>query len=107
PFSGAISVCRNRRWPIDHMQRSPRQATWRSNMQKIVPCLWFDTQAEEAANFYVSQIKNSKMGEISYYDEDRHMPPGTPLTVMFQLHGQDFMALNGGPHFQFNHAISF
>jgi len=70
-------------------------------MQKIVPYLWFDTQAEEAANFYASLYKNSKMGSVS------HGPNGEVFMVTFQLDGQEFMALNGGPRFQFTEAISF
>jgi predicted 3-demethylubiquinone-9 3-methyltransferase (glyoxalase superfamily) len=69
-------------------------------MKKITPFLWFDTQAEEAMNFYVSIFKNSKAGEIS------RGPDGTAFTVNFQLDGQDFMALNAGPHHKFNEAIS-
>jgi predicted 3-demethylubiquinone-9 3-methyltransferase (glyoxalase superfamily) len=80
-------------------------------MQKISPCLWFDNQAEEAANFYVSIFKNSKIGNITRYGEEGHevhkMPAGTVMTVAFQLEGQDFVALNGGPVFKFNEAISF
>jgi len=80
-------------------------------MQKISPCLWFDNQAEEAANFYVSIFKNSKIGNITRYGEEGYevhkMPAGTVMTVEFQLEGQDFIALNGGPVFKFNEAISF
>jgi predicted 3-demethylubiquinone-9 3-methyltransferase (glyoxalase superfamily) len=80
-------------------------------MQKISPCLWFDNQAEEAANFYVSIFKNSKIGNITRYGEEGYevhkMPAGTVMTVAFQLEGQDFVALNGGPVFKFNEAISF
>jgi predicted 3-demethylubiquinone-9 3-methyltransferase (glyoxalase superfamily) len=76
-------------------------------MQTINPCLWFDTQALEAANFYLSVFKNSKLGKVSYYGEGAPLPKGTVLTVTFQLDGQDFMALNGGPVFKFNEAISF
>jgi predicted 3-demethylubiquinone-9 3-methyltransferase (glyoxalase superfamily) len=80
-------------------------------MQKISPCLWFDNQAEEAANFYVSIFKNSKIGNITRYGEEGYevhkMPAGTVMTVEFQLEGQDFVALNGGPVFKFNEAISF
>jgi len=80
-------------------------------MQKITPFLWFDNQAEEAANFYVSIFKNSKIENISRYEEEGHeihgRPAGTVMTVGFQLEGQDFTALNGGPVFKFNPAISF
>jgi predicted 3-demethylubiquinone-9 3-methyltransferase (glyoxalase superfamily) len=79
--------------------------------QSIVPCLWFDTQAEEAARFYTGVFKNSKMGKISRYTEagrEAHgKPPGTVMTVEFELNGQPFTALNGGPHFKFNEAVSF
>ena len=75
-------------------------------MQKITPCLWFDTQAEEAARFYVSIFKNSKIGEISRYGEVGPGPKGGVLTVAFELDGVRFTALNGGPVFKFNEAIS-
>jgi len=80
-------------------------------MQRITPCLWFDNEAEEAANFYVSIFKNSKIGNITRYGEEGYeihkMPAGTVMTVEFQLEGHDFVALNGGPVFKFNEAISF
>jgi predicted 3-demethylubiquinone-9 3-methyltransferase (glyoxalase superfamily) len=76
-------------------------------MNKIAPCLWFDDQAEEAANFYVSNFKNSKVSDISYYTEAGPRPAGSVLTVTFELDGQEFIALNGGPEFQFDEAISF
>jgi predicted 3-demethylubiquinone-9 3-methyltransferase (glyoxalase superfamily) len=76
-------------------------------MQKITPCLWFDTQAEEAANFYVSLFKNSKVLSISHFGEAGPRPAGTVMTVNFQLDGQEFIALNGGPEFNFTEAISF
>lgn len=75
-------------------------------MQKITPFLWFDDQAEEAANFYVSIFKNSKVGRISRYGEGGPRPKGTAMSVTFQLDGQEFMALNGGPEFTFTPAIS-
>jgi predicted 3-demethylubiquinone-9 3-methyltransferase (glyoxalase superfamily) len=75
-------------------------------MQKIVPYLWFDTQAEEAVNFYTSLFKNSKILEISRYGEGMPLPAGTVLTISFQLEGQDFVALNGGPSFKFTEAVS-
>jgi predicted 3-demethylubiquinone-9 3-methyltransferase (glyoxalase superfamily) len=82
-----------------------------SFMQKITPCLWFDNQAEEAVNFYVSILKNSKAGRITRYGdagaEISGRPKGTVMTVTFQLDGQEFMALNGGPLFKFTEAISF
>ena len=76
-------------------------------MQKISPCLWFDDQAEEAANFYVSIFKNSKIVEVSRYGEAGPMPAGTVLTVAFELEGEEFLALNGGPEFNFTEAVSF
>ncbi len=80
-------------------------------MQKITPCLWFDSNAEEAANFYASVFKNSKIGKISRYGKEGYeihgQPEGTVLTVEFELNGQTFTALNGGPVFKFNEAISF
>jgi len=75
-------------------------------MQKITPFLWFDDKAEEAMNFYVSTFKNSKRGRISRYGEAGPGPKGTVMVATFQLEGQDFMALNGGPHFKFTEAIS-
>lgn len=75
-------------------------------MQKITPFLWFDTQAEEAANFYVSIFKNSKIVAVSRYGEGGPGPKGSVMTAAFQLEGQDFIALNGGPQFKFTEAIS-
>jgi predicted 3-demethylubiquinone-9 3-methyltransferase (glyoxalase superfamily) len=78
--------------------------------QKITPCLWFDQNAEAAAKFYVSLFKNSKIKHIQRYDPESskaaRMPEGTVLTVSFQLAGQEFTALNGGPIFKFTEAIS-
>jgi predicted 3-demethylubiquinone-9 3-methyltransferase (glyoxalase superfamily) len=76
-------------------------------MQKITPCLWFDTQGEEAANFYTSVFPNSKILNISRYGEAGPGPEGQALTVSFELDGQEFTALNGGPQFTFSEAISF
>jgi predicted 3-demethylubiquinone-9 3-methyltransferase (glyoxalase superfamily) len=82
-----------------------------ANAQSIIPCLWFDDQAEEAAKFYTRIFKDSKLGRISRYGEagrEVHgKPPGTVMTVAFELNGQPFTALNGGPVFKFNEAISF
>ena len=75
-------------------------------MQKIVTFLWFDNQAEEAAKFYVSLFKNSKMGAVARYGDAGPGPKGTAMSVQFQLNGQDFYALNGGPMFKFTEAIS-
>jgi len=80
-------------------------------MQKITPFLWFDTQAEEAVNFYSSLFKDSKVGNASRYDEAgaaaSGRPEGSVMTVSFQLNGQEFTAINGGPHFKFNPSVSF
>jgi len=76
-------------------------------MQKITPFPWFDDQAEDAANFYTSIFKNSKIVNIARYGEAGPGPAGTVMTVAFQLEGQDFIALNGGPQFKFTEAISF
>jgi predicted 3-demethylubiquinone-9 3-methyltransferase (glyoxalase superfamily) len=78
-----------------------------NNMQKITPYLWFDDQAEEAANFYTSIFKHSKVGEVTRYGKARPRPEGMAMTVSFELQGQEFVALNGGPEFKFNEAISF
>src|SRR5713101_9034343 len=77
------------------------------HMQKIGPCLWFDGQAEEAARFYTSIFKNSRIVNTTRYPEVSHRPAGSVLTVQFILDGQDFVALNGGPEFTFTPAISF
>ena len=76
-------------------------------MQKITPFLWFDKEAEEAANFYVSVFNNSKIVSVGRYGEAGPGPKGTAMSVTFELAGQKFMALNGGPHFKFSEAISF
>src|SRR5687767_10129404 len=82
-----------------------------ATIQKITPNLWFDRQAEEAARFYTSVFKNSKIGRISRYSKEGYevhkMPEGTVMTVEFELQGQKFVALNGGPVFKFNEAVSF
>ena len=75
-------------------------------MQKITPFLWFDGNAEEAVNFYVSIFKNSRIIRVSRYGERGPGPKGTVMSATFQLEGQDFMALNGGPQFKFTEAIS-
>ena len=76
-------------------------------MPSITPFLWFDTQAEEAANFYTSIFKNSKIETIARYGEVGSGPKGSVLTVVFHLDGQKFIALNGGPRFKFTEAVSF
>jgi len=79
--------------------------------QRITPCLWFDTEAEEAAKFYCSVFKDSKLGKISRYTEAgrdvHHKPAGSVMVVEFEIEGQTFTALNGGPNFKFNEAVSF
>jgi len=76
-------------------------------MKKITPFLWFDGNAEEAMNFYTSIFRNAKVGSISRYGEAGPGPAGSVLTASFELEGLQFTALNGGPHFKFNEAISF
>ena len=79
--------------------------------QKITPFLWFNDQAEEAAKFYISIFKNSKIGKVTHYDEEAAGPTGRPagsvMTIEFDLEGQRFVGLNGGPHFKFTEAVSF
>jgi predicted 3-demethylubiquinone-9 3-methyltransferase (glyoxalase superfamily) len=75
-------------------------------VQKIYPFLWFDSQAEEAANFYTSIFKNSRIVTVTRYSEVGPGPAGSAMTVVFELDGQRFTALNGGPHFKFTEAIS-
>ena len=74
--------------------------------QKITTFLWFDSNAEEAANFYVSVFKNSRVTAVSRYGDAGPGPKGTVMTIGFELDGQEFTALNGGPHFKFTEAIS-
>jgi predicted 3-demethylubiquinone-9 3-methyltransferase (glyoxalase superfamily) len=76
-------------------------------MKKITPFLWFDGKAEEAMNFYVSIFKNSKIGKVTRYGAGGPGPAGSVMSATFQLEGQDFFALNGGPQFTFTPAISF
>lgn len=82
-----------------------------ANIQSIVPCLWFDSQAEEAAKFYTGIFDGGRITQVSYYTEvgrEQHgQEPGTVLTVEFEINGQKFTALNGGPLFKFSEAISF
>src|SRR2546426_11093263 len=82
-----------------------------TTMQRITPFLWFNDQAEEAVNFYVSIFKNSRIGSVARYDEERAKAAGrargSVMTVAFELDGQEFTALNGGPLFKFTEAISF
>jgi predicted 3-demethylubiquinone-9 3-methyltransferase (glyoxalase superfamily) len=76
-------------------------------MQNIVTCLWFDTEGEDAANFYVSLFKNSRILSVSHYGEAGPRPAGTVMTVSFELAGREFLALNGGPEYTFTEAVSF
>ena len=80
-------------------------------MQKITPFLWYDDKAEEAANLYCSIFKNSRVGKVTRYEEEAAQatgrPAGSAMTVEFELEGQKFVALNGGPHFKFTEAVSF
>ncbi|MGH7185829.1 MAG: VOC family protein [Pseudomonadota bacterium] len=83
----------------------------RNAVPKITPCLWFDAQAEEAARFYVAIFKNSRVRSVARYDDEgakaSGRPKGSVMTVAFELDGQGFVALNGGPHFKITEAISF
>jgi len=78
-----------------------------NNIQKITPYLWFDDQAEEAANFYTSIFKDSKIEDVTRYGKGGPRPKGLAMTVSFKLQGQEFVALNGGPEFKFTEAVSF
>ncbi|MDQ2994393.1 MAG: VOC family protein [Pseudomonadota bacterium] len=79
-------------------------------MQKVTPCLWFDDQAEEAAKFYISVFQNGAIEKISHYGKEgfevHHKAAGSVMTVIFELNGEKYMALNGGPEFKFNESIS-
>ena len=75
--------------------------------QKITPNLWFDTESEEAAAFYTSIFKNSRIVSVAHYTEAGPRPAGTVMTVEFELDGQRFVAINGGPQFKFDEAVSF
>jgi predicted 3-demethylubiquinone-9 3-methyltransferase (glyoxalase superfamily) len=89
----------------------PKEKSMPVIAQKIMPCLWFDTEAEDAANFYVSIFKNSKIGTINRYSKAGHeihgKPAGSVMAVEFEIDGQKFVGLNGGPQFKFTEAISF
>lgn len=82
-----------------------------SSIRSITPCLWFDDQAEEAAKLYTGIFKSSKIIQVTHYtkagQEIHGRPPGSVMTIIFELEGHKFTALNGGPHFKFNEAISF
>ena len=91
--------------------KSAQDANKKTSMQKITPFLWFDDQAEEAVNFYTSIFKDSKIGRIFRYTEEAAektgRPVGSVLTIEFEIEGQKFVALNGGPLFKFNESVSF
>jgi predicted 3-demethylubiquinone-9 3-methyltransferase (glyoxalase superfamily) len=76
-------------------------------MERTTPCLWFDSQGEDAASFYVSVFPNSRIVRVSRYGEAGPGPAGSVMTVEFELDGRSYVALNGGPHFTFNEAVSF
>jgi predicted 3-demethylubiquinone-9 3-methyltransferase (glyoxalase superfamily) len=76
-------------------------------MSKITPCLWFDRNAREAVEFYTSVFEDSEVLETSHYADNAPMPAGTELTIRFRMRGKEFLALNGGPYFTFNEAVSF
>ena len=76
-------------------------------MEKIIPFLWYNDQAEEAAKFYTSVFKNSKLGTVTRYGSEGPGPSGQVMTAVFELNGQEFIALNGGPQFKFTEAVSF
>jgi predicted 3-demethylubiquinone-9 3-methyltransferase (glyoxalase superfamily) len=76
-------------------------------MPKLTPCLWFDTEGEDAASFYTSVFPNSRILDVARYGSAGPRPEGTVMTVSFELDGQEFLALNGGPEFTFSEAISF
>ena len=78
-----------------------------ATLRKITPCLWFDTEGEEAAAFYTSIFENSRILRVTHYGSAGPRPEGMVMTVSFELEGQEFIALNGGPEFTFNEAISF
>jgi predicted 3-demethylubiquinone-9 3-methyltransferase (glyoxalase superfamily) len=78
-----------------------------AKLTKITPCLWFDTEGEEAATFYTSLFDNSRIVQVSHYGSAGPRPAGMVMTVSFELDGQPFLALNGGPEFTFDEAISF
>jgi len=109
--AGRAAIGRQVTHPITVMLGKSTRRTMMQVLQNISPCLWFDDQAEEAANYYVAIFKSSKVVNISRYSEAGHelhgKPPGSVMTVAFELDGQKFTALNGGPMFKFSEAISF
>src|SRR5262249_31715566 len=95
---------------LRHIRRHHDGGGRMAKLNRISPCLWFDNKAEEAARFYTSIFKNSRIKTINRYGkagfETHHMPAGAVMTVAFELDGQQFTALNGGPVFTFNEAVS-
>jgi predicted 3-demethylubiquinone-9 3-methyltransferase (glyoxalase superfamily) len=90
------------------MRREPAATTREDEtMHEITPCLWFDTEGEEAAKLYTSVFPNSRIVDVAHYGKAGPRPEGTVMTVSFELGGQKFLALNGGPEFTFSEAISF
>jgi predicted 3-demethylubiquinone-9 3-methyltransferase (glyoxalase superfamily) len=92
---------------MDYARELKRSKEKKMQVQKITPFLWFDGNAEEAAQLYVSIFKNSKIDAVSRYGDAGPGPKGSAMTVAFTLEGQKFTALNGGPHFKFTEAVSF
>jgi predicted 3-demethylubiquinone-9 3-methyltransferase (glyoxalase superfamily) len=89
------------------MQRQTATTTEDESMQKLTPCLWFDTEGEDAARFYTSVFPSSRIVHVARYGSAGPRPEGTVMTVEFELAGQRLVALNGGPQFTFSEAISF
>jgi predicted 3-demethylubiquinone-9 3-methyltransferase (glyoxalase superfamily) len=111
PISDPPPLSRDHRYlPRNKMNNRGRNKIFHKEifaMQKNMPFLWFDGQAEEAMNFYISIFKNSKVVSVARYGDAGPGPKGSVMTAAFQLEGQDFVALNGGPQFKFTPAISF
>jgi predicted 3-demethylubiquinone-9 3-methyltransferase (glyoxalase superfamily) len=97
--------------PATGIRRQPRREENVATIQKIAPCLWFDSEAEDAAKHYVGIFKNSRITRVTRYSkagfETHHRPPGSVMVVAFELEGQSFTGINGGPVFRFNEAVSF
>jgi len=94
-------------WPGGETLRGKERESEQAMIQRIKPFLWFDNNAEEAVQFYISIFKDSKILKVSRYGEAGPGPAGSVMVVNFRIEGQDFIALNGGPHFKFNESISF
>jgi predicted 3-demethylubiquinone-9 3-methyltransferase (glyoxalase superfamily) len=101
-------ACRKRLLPFDYGLETRIHKNEKGDvMQKITPFLWFENNAEEAMKFYTSVFKNAKVGNVARYGDTGPGPKGTVMTAEFSLEGVEFVALNGGPHFKFNEAVSF